>query len=409
LLLLLVVIVFAAWPRPARLRLVAELPANGYTRLYSGAGLLMWTGHRSFQLYDWNGHPRWKVTADAPNERGWAFSPPKTGSSYGVIYELSPDGHTFAAALAHGPQTRVQIWRDGMLVARHDLPAHDLYPGLLACDDGSVFFWCRTQAPYRVWKLNDQRVSATGVLFRNAELSPDATAAVAPITTFGELTSNDFRYATVQLRDGRISTHHRYDATAIVSIDTPWRIDGRQGQDFTIMQGELFPGGKLVSLDGKVFGPAGRVKMELPDCSYTGSEFSGFMGKAGCISLVTGQSWECPNARSSWVRAVSANGEVVASQPNYPATPNLLEYVIEHFHPRDEIDSPPGRHTVIRIVRKPGKVCAVLPVLLYPEINYHMTMLHGWKQGADIGIECLSPDGHTVVFMSENRLLFYRW
>ncbi len=156
--------------QPPAIRLVAIYHDD--VRMTCRDGFLVGGLKPQFIFYDWDGHPRWQVTAPTPKYPQY-ICPWFTKNGGTSPYALSPDGHFFAVAATEGKRLHVCRWRDGhpsgeqwLTLARRDTrnPNNLLNVGLYCQDSGQMLLWLHTATASPLFILSGNRILATGNL-----------------------------------------------------------------------------------------------------------------------------------------------------------------------------------------------------------------------------------------------------
>jgi hypothetical protein len=248
------------WRSPRSYRAVAAIPVSDDTFAPTRAGVLVKEGvgaKTAFVLRSWvDGSVVWRVVppGNAGIQRG-----PRYPSDY--VWSISPSGRYFTAMVrtGDGGGQRVMIWREGKLVGEPGGVHAGSEPRLKALDDGRVFFYAtyslqRLKSRYGskhvpavssvAYILQDSRILARGKLpVRDAvTVAPDGSAVVAR-------TSTGFTYATIVVKDGRITLTGQYTGKILVGKIFYTLAD--------VTDLPIARKGRLLAWDGSVYGPKG--------------------------------------------------------------------------------------------------------------------------------------------------------
>jgi len=225
---LLLLVIGICWiRRTPEYKLQAEIPVTLYDIPYrsfvpSMEGFIIRETETRFVMRDWQGKEKWQVTTAQP--KSWRHKIPRLDDREvmtRMAFAESPNGRYFVSATYQESAVRLQIWKDGIPVSKHDISTFALYPPnqimtgfifplvnesrLTALNSGQIYLQINLNASgkntSRIFVIEDQKVVAKGDAPTGIQLAPDGKYA---IVTEGQIISNPSLFYSVSISNGKV-------------------------------------------------------------------------------------------------------------------------------------------------------------------------------------------------------------
>jgi len=375
-----------------------------------------------YAVISWDGTVRWHIVPPK------AVLPPSCAEySRQYNWSLSPDGRFFTAVIVQGTIQKVMMWDEGRLLGSVSLPLttrpwrgkiETFLAKTTTLDNGQVFCWMRNAPGASIYLIEKGKIRAKGKLPALSGINPfSASWSIAPD---GQALIDSYTYYRIVMKDNVLSFTPVYTTNDNVARSLVTHDGFLVNDDGAVYNGQGWVSTAtgwhlLVTPFDDSFDPRHSTVMQVQSREV---EFIPFHLKGiRILDPRTSEAWG-PAKRKSYqfcqstfdgryLLAVETPGEITER------TQSLLYWLWrKRLIPERLVDH---KHEVhLYIYRKPGRLCASLPLI---EDSGDFSVQNP-RTGQWLGVWplSLSEDGHTVRFLSTEyegiegyAILTYKW